>query len=78
MAKQILELRIELTGINDSNIENRKLDLLTGIAKILKEVQSNSRQYDGSGSVTVKSSFASNLDLFKELPNSLETENKEN
>jgi len=74
--KQSLELRIEISGTIEADLENRKLDLLTGIAKALKEVQSNSRQYDGSGRVTIKSSFASNLDLFKELPNSLQNENE--
>lgn len=77
MAKQILEIRIEFSGCGEAELESRKLNLLAELSKIIIGVQSNSRQYDGTNKVTIKSLFASNIDMFKELPNSLhETENK--
>jgi hypothetical protein len=76
MAKQSLELRIEFSSSSEQNIEMRKLELLASIASVIRTVQENSRKGDSTNSysniVTLKSSFASNLDLFTELPNSLE------
>lgn len=70
MPKQSLELRIELSGTSESNVENRKMDLLIAFAQAVKSVRDNSIKFD-SHSVTINSSFASNLDLFKNLPHSL-------
>ncbi len=70
MAKQSLEIRIELNSTSESNIESRKMDLLIAFANAIKNVRDNSVKYDHN-SVTITSSFASNIDLFKNLPNSL-------
>lgn len=72
MPKQILEFKIEISGNNDSKLESRKLELLQLLAKAISGVQLHTDQYDAAGNrVTLKTSFASNLDLFKELPNNL-------
>jgi len=68
--KQSIEFRVVLTGSSDSTLERRKLELLTSIAAAVKLVQENTNKSD-TYPATLKTSFASNVDLFNDLPNSL-------
>lgn len=74
MPSQILQFHIEILGIDNATVEQRKLDLLKSLADAIKHIQNSSIQYDHK-QIYIKSSFASNLELFEKFPKEEENQN---